>query len=146
MARREAPHADAYLAAAQDRALDAQALLEAGRWGAACWLSGIALEALLRAYHRRWSDQLDTGHDLHELYRRSGFVNAVEERHIQRVASRIGEVVEIWRHRFRYDPEVRIARSCGHRSADDARFRRCAEVTVEAMLEVASHGVHRWNR
>src|SRR5438045_9770544 len=93
------PRAEAYRDAAADRCDDAVALLESGRFAGAIWVSGVALECLFRAYRRRSSNQLDTGHDLKALYKTSKFAEHVAPQHVNRIAASIGHVARIWRHR-----------------------------------------------
>jgi hypothetical protein len=142
MATPEHPRAESYRDAATERSADSLALLEAGRFSGAIWVAGVAVEAIFRAYHRRRSDQLDTGHDLKSLYRASRFAQHVPARHAERIASAIGVVAVGWRHRFRYDPAVAIRRTLEVRPD---QLERRARMIVNAAQEVVSHGVLRWD-
>ena len=118
------------------------ALLEAGQFGGAIWVAGVAVEALFRAYHRRRSDQLDTGHDLKSLYRASRFGQHISAGHMERIADAIGIVIAGWRHRYRYDPAKAIQRTL---EARPDQLGRRARLIVDAAQEVVSHGVSRWD-
>jgi hypothetical protein len=136
------PRAEAYRDAARERALDAIALLEAGRHGAAIWVAGVAVECIFRAYCRRRTSRLDTGHDLKALYRQSRFSDRIAPRHLERITVAVGEIAGCWRHRFRYDPERVVARAVGVRS--DRQIERVATRLVESAAQIVNQGVARW--
>jgi HEPN domain-containing protein len=142
MAKTNEPRAEAYRDAAAERCADAAALLDAGRFACAIWVAGVAMECLFRAYHRRSSDRLDTGHDLKQLFRESGFSDHVAPRHVVRMANSISEVAKHWKHRYRYDPSAAVQRSV--RARTSAEFRRRAQRIVNEAQEVVAHGVSRW--
>lgn len=142
MAKASGPRAEAYRDAAAERSQDAVELFLAGRCGAAIWVAGVALECLFRAYHRRRSEQLDTGHDLKSLYKASRFADRVSPRHVERMGSSIGLVAASWKNRYRYDPEDAVRRSIGIRNATE--FQRRAREVVNAVQEIVNHGVKRW--
>jgi HEPN domain-containing protein len=99
---------------AEDRILDAQALLAAGRWSAAYYLSGYAVECGLKACilahvtieivfeNRRFSDRCWT-HDLEEMIRLTG----LEPQYVRDLAANpaLGNhwvIVRDWDERSRY--------------------------------------------
>src|SRR5438132_7846767 len=107
------PRAEAFRDAGAERSADSVALLEAGQFGGAIWVAGVAVEALFRAYHRQRSDQLDTGHDLKSLYRASRFGQHISARHVERIADAVSIVAAAWRHRYRYDSANAVQRMLG---------------------------------
>ena len=143
MAKADEPRAEAYRDAALERCADAVALLEAGQYASAIWLAGLALECLFRAYHRRQTDRLETGHDLRSLLRASRFDRHISAKKADRMAEAISDIVANWKHRYRDDPGAAVRRSLGVRT--NRELRRRATVVVEAAQEVVNHGIMRWH-
>lgn len=144
MAKAQHPRPDSFLLAAVERSQDAFALFQSDRFAGAIWVSGVALECLLRAYHRLHSDQLNTGHSIMNLYRDSQFAEYVSPARSSELAAKIGHVAAVWKHRFRYDPETRVRVEIGITQNQD--LSRIARRTVDAMQTVVNHGETRWPR
>lgn len=141
MPKPEHPRPESFLAAAQDRAADAQSLFDAGRHASAIWIAGIAIEAMLRGYHRRSTDQLDTGHNLKQLFRASGFGERVPAPRAPDVAAAMSLLFASWRHRFRYDPAETMLRIA---DIPPRLAERHARRVMNAMWTIVNEGVSRW--
>jgi len=144
MTARDRPNPFAYLEAARERVDDARTLLEAGRYGGSIWVSGVAVEALFRAYHALESTTLETGHDIRRLWKDSGFARNTPRKHEQDLAEKVGHVAAVWRNRIRYDPQVAVRKHIGARN--NKELRSAAVDTVEAAYRIINHGVTRWPR
>ncbi len=136
-------HPDAYLSAALERAKDAERLLAENRFGAACWVSGVAVECLFRAYHSRLSSNLETGHNLDHLFKASGFAAHLSEKQFDAVATDLSIMRARWRHNFRYRPEPAI-RSSIAKGTSEHEFRKRVTDVVNASIRLTSLGASQW--
>jgi hypothetical protein len=144
--------AEDYRDAAAEHVATARLLHDAGRYAAAHYLAGLAVECILRAYRRRMDPAFDARHDLEQLMLASGFGQAVsrlkqpEQRDVE---TAFAEVVVRWRNNLRYGSEGLLRRFLkaqlldrgirGNYLKENSR-RICdgAEVIVEAGLRLWS--------
>lgn len=92
--------ADDYRGAAEKRVVTARPLHEAGRYAAAHYVAGLAVECLFRAYRRRIDPEFDARHDLDQLFVVSGFTAQVatqSPRSGRAIKETLAEVVVRWR-------------------------------------------------
>lgn len=71
--------ADVYLAAAKERIAEAAELYDSRRYVLCHYMSGLAVECLLRAYRFRKDPEFDSRHDLFALYHASGMADQIPE-------------------------------------------------------------------
>lgn len=69
--------ADSYKAAAHEHVNAARELYNRQRYALAHYVAGLAVECMLRAYRCRIDSVFDSRHDLHDLARKSGFLDIV---------------------------------------------------------------------
>src|SRR5207237_1962133 len=94
--------ADLYKEAAREHLPVAAELYDSGRYVLANYVSGLAVECILRAYRVLREPAFDERHDLHELYRSSKFERILPETRIAEFAGHVGTVWVQWKNANRY--------------------------------------------
>src|SRR3954466_9232425 len=94
--------ADVYLAAAKERIAEAAELYDGRRYVLCHYVSGLAVECLLRAYRFRKNPEFDSRHDLFALYDASGMADQIPESEAFAVNAALAEVVRRWANDHRY--------------------------------------------
>ncbi len=107
-----------YLEAAQERRDEAWHLYENGRYVGALYLTGVAVECLLRAYRVRRGLPFQARHNLIGLYQESGLMEFINERNRERLAADLGEVWSRWKNDYRYASEKRLRAEINRRERD----------------------------
>jgi len=146
---------EAYLRCAEERVLDAQRLHEAGRYGAAHYVAGVAVECVLRAYWgRRNPGKFYAGHALRRLCNEAPFFDYLPNTDETQVAARaaLGVVEARWLNSHRFRDEVGLRRWLQEDVGLDPRvgkakaLRYSSEQIVEAAVEIIVHGRQSWRR
>ena len=136
-----------YRDAAQDRLTDAARLHAADRFVASVYMSGVAVECMLRAYRAREDDDFDGRHDLTKLMTASGIMSFIRETERREFGAHLATVWSFWRNNLRFaehsrfESHVRLIRP--HRKGPAAAW-ASAEVFQSATY-VVTRGVFRWN-
>lgn len=143
---------DHYLHAGQQRLEEARRLHEAGRYAGAIYLSGAALECVMRAYRGRTHphEAFEGRHDLRKLLKESGVLGFVGVNEGRALAAYIGDVWSRWKNNYRYISDERL-RAEFRRLKLDRPFPRDSdwlkansERTWNSAAEVVALGVRRW--
>jgi len=96
---------EVYRYAAEERLKEALDLQEQGYYVMAHFLSGLAVECILRAYRFRVTPNptdFDEKHDLKNLYRRSGFQDLIPHRRREEFEGGLAYVAKVWRNEHRF--------------------------------------------
>ncbi len=139
--------AEVYRQAALEHVTVARELHESGRFALAHYVSGLAVECMLRAFKSRRDPILDERHDLNQLARRGGFLDAASEAHRPILAARLGEVVTRWDNGHRYRSESALRKFLARRKlfADKGDLlKNSSRKIVNAALELVTHGANQW--
>jgi len=140
--------AETYRDAARERVKVARDLYERRHYVMAHYVAGVAVECVLRAYRFRRNPELDARHDLHVLYRDSGFDVAVGTQNAFRAAGLLGTIAFQWNNAHRYRSEKQFERYLKRIGADrrikGSFVKENARRVVEAADEFAGMGVRSW--
>ena len=101
--------AEHYRAASRERIAAARNEYEAERYADCIYLSGLAVESMLRAYRCRKNSEFDSRHDLADLLKSSGLEGFVPKKRRQQVAALLGEVWSRWKNNYRFASNDRLA-------------------------------------
>ena len=93
---------DSYRVAAVDHIDAAEDLAEAKQYPLACYVAGLAVECMLRAYSYRLEGEFEARHDLRLWYRRSKFDAIVPSSRVDEVSSALVTVASHWNNSQRY--------------------------------------------
>jgi hypothetical protein len=101
--------AEVYRGAARERTDSLQALYDGEMYVLACYVSGVAVECMFRAYRMRARTDINARHDLHELARESNFEDRVPSSLFAKFESDLTIVATRWNnnHRYRSDETLR---------------------------------------
>lgn len=91
-----------YFDASQERLTDAARLHSEGRFVASVYMSGVAVECMLRAYRTREGPAFDSRHDLRRLMTASGIMSFIKDHEGRSFAAHLGTVWRFWRNNLRY--------------------------------------------
>ncbi|HEX5103097.1 MAG TPA: HEPN domain-containing protein [Pirellulaceae bacterium] len=113
--------ADHYYRAALERIEDARLLYSQERFAFSMYVSGLAVEGLLRAFYWRKNPVFDARHDLAQLFKESGIAGAEEQRLTRRGLDSIeitkaltelfaarDTVARLWSNDYRFAPESQV--------------------------------------
>lgn len=153
--------AEQYYRAALERIVEAGVLYDRQRYGLCMYVSGLAVECLLRAFRWRKDPAFDSRHDLKALFRQSGILRWHEERlerkgfEPERIQQTIAEfraahdvVVRLWRNDYRFTGEAQIRGwlnfiGAYHGIKGDA-LKANARRLLEAARTIINTGVYLW--
>lgn len=140
--------ADTYLAAGIEHAGLLQSLYDERRYVWALYVSGVAVESMLRAYRFRFDTQFDSRHNLHELAKDSRIAEYVPEAAQDQYAALLSGVALRWSNNHRYRTEDMIRRRF-KRARLDRRVRgdylkENTRITVNAAISLVQLGVTLW--
>ena len=95
--------AEVYKAAADEHIVVAAELYNSGRYVLSCYVSGLSVECLLRAYRQVVNAEFDANHDLRLLSKTCGWFDYIPRRSEIPVTEAIDDLRAIWEnaHRFR---------------------------------------------
>ena len=102
-------NAEMYRDAALEHVTATEGLYASGRHALTHYVSGLAVECMLRAYRVRVEPTFDSRHDLRLLLDASGFEALVPQRHQEQFSESLSVVALQWNnaHRFRSESGVR---------------------------------------
>jgi HEPN domain-containing protein len=95
-------NAQQYKAAAEGHAETLQRLYELGYYVLATYVSGVAVESILRAYRLRLNPEFDSRHDLIELFRRCGIKDSLRPQEFIDFDAAVNIVNRRWANTHRY--------------------------------------------
>lgn len=93
---------ESYRIAAINHVSAAQDLVEEAQYPLAAYLSGLAVECMLRAYSHRINSAFDARHDLRLWYQRCKFDAIIPEDRAEDISSALALVVAQWNNSQRY--------------------------------------------
>lgn len=138
-----------YYKAALARIQEAQHLHENGYYSLAMYISGLAVECMLRAYRLLEDEAFDERHDLLLLWRRTDLAN-VNSEYYAPIYTALKTVVVLWRndYRFRSDDEVRsqLKRAGKDRGSKGDFLKYNSSKLYDAAANVVRLGIQRWKR
>lgn len=140
-----------YLDAAEEHLTVAAELYhQHGRYVLAHYVSGLAVECVLRAYRTRIDPEFDSRHDLQDLYKLARFGDVIPDHLRDQVTAALGTVILQWSnsHRFRSEMELRnwlVKRRLYVGIKGDFVKERTRRI-LNAATEIVTVGVRRWNR
>jgi len=102
--------AENYFEAAQERLTDAQLLYEEKRYAVSLYISGLAIECLLRAFRFLKNRQFDARHDLIELLGVSELEMIVPIKYRREIAEATGIIFIRWKNGVRFASANRLRR------------------------------------
>lgn len=143
-----------YLAASQENLTVARELLDSGRYTAASFFAGLAVEALLLAYQTQAGTEHDAGHSLFRLAENGQFWAGMSRKQKEVLSAELSEVALHWRnnHRYRSEQAYRdwlirnrlfVVGGNATTSQDVVIFN--AELLLEAAQRIIEAGVARWS-
>ena len=137
-----------YLQASLERLAEAQQLYGDSRYVGCLYLAGVAVEALLLAYHLRRNRAFEARHDLAGLAKDSGLLEFVPIARRAEIAAHLGDVWERWKNNYRYAGDARLRsefRRIGlARGIKGDYVKKSAQVSLEAALAIVAVGVERF--
>lgn len=92
--------------AAEEHANWLDMLYSQGAYVLCVYISGLAVEALLRGFHARLSREFDSRHDLYEWARKSGFRDRVPAVEYERYSEGLSTIMQYWLNDHRYRSEA----------------------------------------
>jgi len=139
---------DSYYTAARERIKEAQFLHENRYYILAMYISGLAVECILRAFRLLKDPTFDERHDLWRLWRSTELANVRGEFYHEKIQSSMDTVMALWRNDYRFRSEAalraylkKIGSDRGIRG-DFLKFN--SKTLYEAAEEVVQFGVNRW--
>lgn len=136
-----------YFDASQERLTDAARLHSEGRFVASVYMSGVAVECMLRAYRTRDDPEFDSRHDLKSLMTASGIMDFIKDHERRQFAAHLGTVWQLWRNSLRYAEQSRFDKSIRplepKRKGSPAKW--ASSEVHESATYVITRGVLRWN-
>ncbi|TAK27090.1 MAG: HEPN domain-containing protein [Myxococcaceae bacterium] len=141
-------NAEHYRAASLERIAAASGEYGARRYADCIYLSGLAVEAMLRAYRYRRDPEFDSRHDLASLLKASNFEDFVPKKRRAEVAASLGEVWTRWKNDYRFASSDRLVtafRSSGLFSGVEGDgLKANAGIILNNGLSLVSVGEARW--
>lgn len=139
---------DDYIGGAEERIGAARTMYEAELFVDALYLSGVAVECVLRAFAREETDAFDGRHDLLRLMKAATLERFVGEKQREAISAALGEVWARWKNNYRYAPAVRLRRELKRLDLDrgirgDA-LKDNARVALENALTIVNKGTYQW--
>ena len=143
-------NAEQYKAAAEGHAETLQRLYELGYYVLASYVSGVAVESILRAYRCRVNPEFDSRHNLNDLLRICGIKESLKPDELIRLENAVGEVAVRWSntHRYRSNHGLRaFLRAANlHRGIKGDFVKENARRAVYAALNAVQIGVQQWTK
>jgi len=137
-----------YIVAAHEHIRAAFELVAAKRYVLANYVSGLAVECVIRAYRLKISSEFDERHDLRELARAARFFDLFPPQRLQALSIAFTNVVLQWEnsHRYRSEDSLRkflVERKLFRGIKGDLLAAR-AHIIVNAAFDLVSLGVSQW--
>jgi len=142
----EEDYAEMYKEAAREHTTLAVELHAAGRYVMAHYVSGLAVECILRAYQYRVSPVFSGRHDLQALYRDAQFASFVSPGEEQKVTAALTEVARRWSnsHRYRSERALRLFLRRANLGQTGKFVRESSRRIVDAAIVIVDQGVLKW--
>lgn len=139
-------YASIYLAAAQEHRTLANEMHQAGRYVMSHYISGLAVECLLRAYRYRIDPVFDSRHNLQALYTASGLGDELSTEERGEFAIAMTEVARRWSntHRFRSEKALRNYLRRAGLGRTGKFVKESSRCIVNATLTIVDKGVLKW--
>ncbi|MBI4955736.1 MAG: hypothetical protein HY908_27200 [Myxococcales bacterium] len=139
---------DDYIGGAAERIGAAGVMYQAELFADALYLSGVAVECVLRAFAREEADTFDGRHDLQRLMKAATLERFVGEKQREAMSAALGEVWARWKNTYRYAPQARLRRELKRLDLDrgirgDA-LKENARVALENALTIVNKGTFQW--
>lgn len=139
-----------YFDAALERQDDASALYEAGRYTAALYVMGVAIECLLHAFRSRSGKPFAARHDLPTLAVESGIYDSVTDRQRGILREEVAVVAARWRNNYRYVSEDRLLAEFKRRRSElgskDMSVKAQCILTLTTGRGLLARGVQAWQQ
>jgi hypothetical protein len=141
---------DDYMRAAKARVHAAAVLNREHRHAEAIYMAGVAVEALLRAYHKRERPDasFDARHDLAQWWKECRIRDLLPAKHVHRGTRWMSEVWSRWKNDYRFADEDRLERRYKKLGLDRGvkkdSLRHNARVVLDNALELVTLGARRW--
>ncbi len=139
---------EAYMKAGVEHLSTLDELYERRHYVIALYLSGLAVECLLRAYRMRIDAAFDARHNLYAMSKSSGFQNVVPIEYAARYADVLATVASRWSNSLRYKPEGALKRFFKQAGLDRGIkgdfIKENVRRAINASIELVSLGQTRW--
>ncbi|MGH7213356.1 MAG: hypothetical protein ACREIT_01045 [Tepidisphaeraceae bacterium] len=141
-------NAESYRASAVEAITAAQVLYNASAFGKSLYLSGLAVECMLRAYRMRINPMFSSRHDLVELQKESGITAALDEVDGKAFSDALAVVRAAWRNAHRFASDAAISRFLKQvrldRGIKGSFLKEIARRTYNAALRIVAIGERAW--
>ncbi len=140
--------AEQYIEAASERVADARLLHNAGRYPAAIYFSGVAVESLLHGYCLKQNGGFAARHDLLGLVKESGIAGFITPRNRRKLGADLGDLWMRWKNNYRYASDSRL-RAEFKRQKIGLRFkgdylRENSRIALNCALGIVGIGAATW--
>jgi len=140
--------AQGYKDACTEHIASARELYVIGRYALSCYLSGLAVECILRAHRYQINPEFDSRHDLRVLFGSCGLLAKLKADEQIRCAGLMSKIALLWRNDHRF-----LSTGGLYRFLKDMRFdrRMKGDIVKEAARQLLTHateftnvGVEKW--
>jgi hypothetical protein len=139
---------DSYYTAARERIKEARFLHESRYYTLAMYVSGLAVECMLRAFRLLRDPTFDERHDLWRLWKSTELANVRGEFYHEKVQSAMDTTMSLWRNDYRFRSEAVLRaylKKIGSDRGIKGDFLKFNSKTLyEAAEEIVQFGVNRW--
>jgi HEPN domain-containing protein len=140
--------AEVYRDAAREHVAVAAEMYEAGHYVLAHYISGLAVECILRGYQVRLDAEFNSKHDVRELAESAGFAQLFPERRAAEYATAMTLVYRRWHSDFRYRSAAslrsKLIRLKLHESVKGDLLKESARRIMVAATMLVKLGVAKW--
>ena len=139
---------ESYRSASLEHLASARVLHDEQRYFLAHYLSGVAVECMLRAYLRRISPEFDARHDLYQLARQSRFFDIIPYSLHEDFGAKFAVINLRWRSNHRYATEAQLYAHLTSLKADfnkkGNRFEINSRTVLNLAYDIVSLGDKKW--
>ena len=143
-------NAEQYKGAAEGHSQTLQRLYELGYYVLATYVSGVAIESILRAYRCRRNPEFDSRHDLYDLLKKSGMKDELADHEFVQLDNAVREVAVRWSngHRYRSNNSLRAFLRAAklHRGIKGDFVKENTRRAVYAAVRAVRIGIQQWIR
>ncbi|HCE46908.1 MAG TPA: hypothetical protein DET40_25455 [Lentisphaeria bacterium] len=100
--------AEHYFEASRYRIETARQLYDKGKFSAAIYFAGVAVECIFRAYIYRKDLNFDSRHDLESMYKGTGMCDLINSQERRNMCSYLGILWTRWKNNYRYTSDDRL--------------------------------------
>lgn len=133
------------LEAARERIGDAATLHAQGHYVAATYLSGVAVECMVRAYRGRQDPEFEGRHDIRTVMRSSGIMDFIREDEQKAFAAHIGTICSFCKNNLRYAETSRFESWINPKGLAPRTAVRVSTLVYQSATYVGTRGERRWN-